>query len=480
MYLAGLDHARLTTLLELRSDVLVEPVPRSVVELTERLGGVDSLARALPEMNRDEVVVAELVALLGDAEPAAVADRLRASEADVRQVIDGLCARGLAWSVDGRVGLPERLAEHLAEGVGGFRPIAVIGRQANVESLRKAVAGLGGDPDGLRKPELIERLAELVTDPKTVARVVAGLPQSARKHLDRLLRGEYLYFGSRGGPEESLLRAGLLVEGSYHHAELPREVAVAFRLTDAGGLAGRPRLPASTDDPDDGRAGAETALLALTTLLDEARRRPLAALKKGGIGARERTRLSTRIGLASPALWIDIAYAAGLLTRVSDGYAPTVEYDEWRDAEPGIRWARIAVTWFDLDLAPTSREIEDGEVAPPLPLESAAGMLRRALLRAAEGGRSLHAAGNRIDWFCPLHGYDDAGRARKTAAALHEARVLGVAVGDRLSALGECLIAAGGVPAQPMSWQRAAPIYCRRRPGWSCCSPTSPRSSPGS
>ncbi|GAA1256188.1 hypothetical protein GCM10009609_19180 [Pseudonocardia aurantiaca] len=50
--LAGLDRARLIELPEHRPDVLVEPVPRSVAELAERLNGVGSLSRALPEMNR--------------------------------------------------------------------------------------------------------------------------------------------------------------------------------------------------------------------------------------------------------------------------------------------------------------------------------------------------------------------------------------------------------------------------------------------
>ena len=452
--LAGLDRARLTQLLEHRPDVLVEPVPRSVAELAERLNGVGSLSRALPEMNRNEVTVAELVAVQVGAEPAALAARLRASEADVRKVVDGLCARGLAWNVDGRVGLPDRLADQFAAVNAHFRPIAVIGRQARVDDLRMALAGLDGvradcpNPSSLRKPELIERLAELVTDPETISRAVAGLPQSARRHLDLLLRGGYVFFGSvdRNGPEAQLTRAGLLVGGPFHHPELPREVAVALRLTEVGGLVGRPQLAESTDGPDDGRAGAEAALLALTALLDEARRRPLAALKKGGVGARERTRLTSRLGLADPALWIDLAHAAGLLARVPDGYVPTAGYDEWREQEPGVSWSRIADTWFDLNLAPTSREIEDGEVAPPLHLESAAGMLRRALLRAAAGGRSLQAVGKQIDWFCPLHHYDDTGRARKIAAALHEAGLLGVVVGDRLSALGEHLVAAGGRP----------------------------------
>ncbi|MGH3612671.1 MAG: helicase-associated domain-containing protein [Pseudonocardia sp.] len=74
-------------------------------------------------------------------------------------------------------------------------------------------------------------------------------------------------------------------------------------------------------------------------------------------------------------------------------------------------------------------------------------MLRRASLRAAAGGHSVHAVALQVDWFCPMHPYDEATRVRKIAAAVHEATLLGVIVGDRLSALGELLVELAGHPA---------------------------------
>ena len=93
------------------------------------------------------------------------------------------------------------------------------------------------------------------------------------------------------------------------------------------------------------QAAAREALRALSTLLDEAGRTPIAALKKGGVGARERGRLAKRLSIPDDALplWIDIAYAAGLLGEVAGGYAPTDDYPWWRAAEPaetvGGRWS---------------------------------------------------------------------------------------------------------------------------------------------
>src|SRR6185436_14996313 len=118
----------------------------------------------------------------------------------------------------------------------------------------------------------------------------------------------------------------------------------------------------------------------------------------------------------------------------------------WRAMTAARRWAVAALAWFALEPAPTSRETDDGEVPPPEPLGSGAGLVRRALLRAAADGRSLRAAADEISWFCPLHPYDAAGLERKLAAATHEAELLGAVAGDRLSALGEHLVAVAGRP----------------------------------
>jgi hypothetical protein len=450
-YLATLDPDRLAALLRRRPDVLVDPAPRTVDELAMRLNGVDSLTRALKLLNRDEMIVAQAVALTGEPTPAILAARLGEPEARVQRVIDGLCGSGLAWQVDGRVGLAARWAEQFVERVARFRPLGVIAGQAYVEHLRAAVAGLGGEPDWLRKPELSARLGELTTDPAVIAQALAGLSGRARRYLDQVLRGSFVYLGFRSenrGAILDLTRAGVLVDGPSRVPELPRETAVMLLLLDGDRLTGAPQLPAATQDADDGRAGAEAALRAVTTLLDDAGNRPLAALKKGGVGARERARIA-RLGFADPALWIDIAFAAGLLALTPEGYAATSAFDEWRDEDPGVRWARIALAWFGLELAPTSREIDDGEVPPPLPLESYGGLMRRALFRAAAGGRSISAVGEQLDWFCPLHHYDAAGRARKVKAAVQEASQLGLVTGDRLTALGEHLAAvADGADAE--------------------------------
>ena len=64
-YLAALDAHELAALLKQRPDVLVEPAPAGLDELVHRLTGRDSLARALPMMDADEVAVTRVVAVAG-------------------------------------------------------------------------------------------------------------------------------------------------------------------------------------------------------------------------------------------------------------------------------------------------------------------------------------------------------------------------------------------------------------------------------
>ena len=142
--------------------------------------------------------------------------------------------------------------------------------------------------------------------------------------------------------------------------------------------------------------------------------------------SRERARLAKRLSIPEDVLglWIDLAYAAGLLGQADAGYAPTHSYAGWRAGEPSRQWAVLVDAWFLLEYAPTSREIQgDKELPPPLPLASAAGLLRRTLLSAARSGVSVRAAGKEIDWFFPLHGYDAGQRADKVAAEIGERRV---------------------------------------------------------
>lgn len=459
-YLCGLDEAALTALLQGRPDVRVQPVPRGFAQLAQRLGGAESLAAALRTVNRDTVVVGQAVAALGaSATLQGLVRLLGAPEHLVRAGVAELYGRGLAWDSAGVLCLPERLETHWSAEIGGGRPVSKIARSALAEDLRTAVGAFGARADGLRKPELVARLSELMADLPALARTVAQLPAPAAERLGAFRRshhGHYSELGrprprGAGDPNEALIAAGLLLRVN-NRPELPREVAVAGWLAEHDLiLTGRPALPAAGADEAvlrrAAQAAAQEALRGLTTLLDEAGTTPIRALKTGGVGPRERARLAKRLSIADEVLplWIDLAGAAGLLAHSDAGYAPTTSYASWRAAEPGRRWALLACAWFSLEHAPTSRAIDgDREQPPPLPLASAAGMLRRALLSAARPGASVCVAGEEIDWFCPVHGYDAAQRADRVAAAVREAELLGVISGDSVTELGAHLLAVHG------------------------------------
>ncbi len=231
--------------------------------------------------------------------------------------------------------------------------------------------------------------------------------------------------------------------------ELPREVAVAAWLARHDqGLTGPPDIPRPEVNEavvrSSSQAAAQGAIRAVTALLDEAAA-PVVALKRGGVGGRERARLAKRLSipLAELPLWIDLVAAAGLLTFTDGGYAPSSRFQEWRGESPSHQWATLAAAWHALEHAPTSREgADEKDVPPPLPIESGAGQIRRVLIRAAAGGRSVRLTAENLDWFFPLHGYDAATRKIKVAAAIREAELLGVFALDVLSELGQALLEA--------------------------------------
>lgn len=456
-YLSTMDEEGLARLLAARPDALIEPAPRDFAQLARRLSGPGSLAAALSAVNRDAMAVGQAIAVLDrDATVPAVARLLDAAEPAVLDALTVLQDLGLAWTSSDRLRLPEQLAEHWTVELGGGRPVARIAHTVPLDDLKVTAAALGVDVTGLRKPQLVARISAIMADPRTLVPLVAGLPKSARARLDELRQGDLgIVFGiarhrGRGtDPTDLLVAAGLVLQPN-RRPEVPREVALAAWLAeDDLRLTGRPRIaPAGVEARavrGAAQAAARDALRDLAALLDEARSTPIAALKKGGVGTRERARLAKRLAIPEDVLvlWLDIAYAAALLGEVDAGYAPTDAYPEWRAAEPSRQWAALATAWHALEHAPLSREVEgDRDLPPPLPLFSSAGRIRQVLLRVARADLSVRGTGAEIDWFFPVHGYGRDQCADKVAAVVREAELLGVVAGDRVSELGEHLLAA--------------------------------------
>jgi hypothetical protein len=374
----------------------------------------------------------------------------------VERLLRQLRRAGLVWADGPGNQVIERVRDSQPLRPQEARPLAAVARSARAYDVRSAAAAIGAPPADPRKDAAVAALLAFATDRAALAAAIRALRPSVRDVLvDRALGSGRVVFGGTSPAERTLIAAGLALPVGPR-VEVPREIVVEALFVDAGmRVRGRPEIPGAATGPDPGRAGAEAGLRATTVLLDEARRAPVARTKKGGVGVRERARLE-KLGVTAPALAIDIAVAASLLGGAAPGLVPSAEYDAWRDAEPGPRWARLALAWWGLAVSPTHRIEGDVEIAPPLRMESAAGIVRRGVLRAAADGRSLGAVIAHADWFAPAARYDPDELAERAAALRREGELLGVVSGDRLTELGELLVELADTPQEAELGARAA------------------------
>jgi hypothetical protein len=471
-HLAAMDAGELTRLVAARPEVCLEPAPRTHAELAERLADPQSLLSALHRCRADELTVGLLVAGLGEE-----ADHERLLETCRRLAPPGaddpaghldaalaaLCALGLCVPAGGAYRLLERLREHFRAEIGGNRPLTKVLAGIRVDDIRRIADALGLEPASARKNDLVAALNEYTGDPVRLADVIAGLPDDALELLDRLRFGSGSWFaggayfggGVRASPAlQRLCEEGLAYQVNYA-LEVPAEVAFAAALVaDARPLSGPPEVAPAGVDPERAArastAAAQGAVQAVTRLLDAAGATPIAALKKGGVGVRERARLAKKLSFTEGelALWLDIAGASGLMRPDAAGYVPGEDYPEWREAEPAARWARLAAAWCALAHAPSYREkIDERTVAPPLAQPSFAGVVRGAVLRGARDGASVRSVCAHLDWFAPLHDYGGEELDEVAGACLGESESLGVIATDTLSPLGEQLADVAHLPA---------------------------------
>jgi hypothetical protein len=137
----------------------------------------------------------------------AVAGLLDTPERAVRDEVAVLFGIGLAWSESDRLCLPERLREHWTAELGGGRPVAKMGVTVLADELRVAAAAHDVSVEGMRKPELIAGLAEMMADPRRLVKVIGELPAPARLRLEELRLGGFgIMFGFVDPRSAALIR----------------------------------------------------------------------------------------------------------------------------------------------------------------------------------------------------------------------------------------------------------------------------------
>ncbi|MGQ0630031.1 MAG: helicase-associated domain-containing protein [Sporichthyaceae bacterium] len=453
-FLARLDDTALTAVLAARPDSCRPPTPCGFARLAQRLCGAASLAEAMESCDRDEVRL--LQALAARDGTSTVADLVLVTGSDeslVAATLDRLTRRALVWPEGPSITAPSALVAHWTGHLTG-RSAHRIARGVRADELRVAVDALGIRSTGLRKPELEAAYGAAFAELAALRDHVAELGPEAITTAAMLGAGAtsmYVDYHLRATFEAGcaqLTHAGLAVRLDRFRVEVPREVAVAGWLAGIDlALTGAPEIAVATDVPGTGADEAQSLLAIVTALLDEAGARAVAALKSGGVGAKERSRLAGLLATdaGTVALCVDLASATGLLARTDHGYGPSDHYRGWRDAEPAAQWASLALAWLQFEHASTRRRLGEGkEVAPPLPLDAGVRGLRRSLLQAGRGPdgglRDLVGVVAALPWLHPLQHGDPGEQVAQVAATLVESGLLGLTHAGALSTLGTSLL----------------------------------------
>ncbi|HEX2355912.1 MAG TPA: helicase-associated domain-containing protein [Micromonosporaceae bacterium] len=477
-WLATLDAAVLADILVRRPEA-ANPPPADLAELAARLQDGHSVDAVLATLPLPAVQLIEVAAALGG--PSVSRDELAAAvgrtaeDPDVEAALHVLAQRALVWpDEDGRLRMAGVLWSAFASPLGLGPPARLVLEAAPSAELRDIARRLGLSADRPRAV-VAEAVRRWLSDADAVRAVVAAAPAATRELLHEvafhgsLVEAPQLFspVGRRSSPELSwAVERGLLVWDGWQHAEMPHEVGLALR--GPGWHAPFDPHPPEPEllnvDPDavarEAAAAAAAAVAHVSAILDSCAGTPLALLKAGGVGARELRRLEKATGadpFALP-LFIEVAFAAGLLAIAGDAVLPTEAFDGWRASEPADRLVPLLTAWrrmTNTPLMPLMPPVLGGPVAPLRrePRTADVRDLRPDLLRildelpAATALADPVAALPLLRWRVPLLvEADELGEVQVDAAWL-EAALLGVVAHGALSPLGRALTDEGALSA---------------------------------
>ncbi|MEV4618988.1 helicase-associated domain-containing protein [Asanoa sp. NPDC049573] len=459
----------LAAIMSRRRDAVTGPPLTDLDTLAGRLEKDGSVAAALSTVPLPQAQVVEALAGLGG--PSVGLDRLahllgrEPYDPDLADALSALAELALVWPDEaGALRMAGPLWSYTEFPLGLGPPAGAL-----LEAVdRERVAGIAA-AWGVRSGRPRPAVAAVLADPARVRAAVEAAPAQARALLTELaLHGPAVDPTVRPDPAVGwALDRGLLITDGWRRATMPREVVTALR--GAGWRAPfdpRPPVlavqlaPAAAVDREAVAAGT-VAVRQVGALLDVAERTPLAYLKSGGVGARELRRVAKLIEAdeTEVRLWLEVAFAAGLLGLVDETVAPTTAYDDWRSTSPGERLAALVTGWWTLPNVPTAAVRPGGgtPLAALLPdlawapvLDARPGLLR--LLGELPTGRGAAAAvddvdpdaiGDALRWRLPLLESADA----LIDGTLREARLLGLVAHGALTAIGRALVEAPGMLA---------------------------------
>ncbi|MEU7888529.1 helicase C-terminal domain-containing protein [Microbispora bryophytorum] len=386
-WLRGRSDERLRALVAARPE-LVTPVPAHIDGLAARACSPSAIGRALDRLDRFSLAVLETLALRpGPAGRETLSSLLRRAVPGDRDdetlsraldaALDVLTTRALVYGPGDALlpapGVTDALEPPAALGP----PAAEVFRHHSPERLDVLLrdidpAGEGGSggeqPDGGRPAG--ERLAALLADPATIARLVGEVSPQARAALDELVWGpssgrlpnarREVDAASAHSPIEQLLARGLLGATGEETVALPREVALVLRdgRVHRDLSPGPPALEGPVRDQDlADRTAAGQAFTFVRTVEDLCEVwsvDPPGVLRAGGLAVRDLRRTAQLLDLPEWAagLVVEVAHAAGLVAAGEGEWLPTGGYDGWRIKATEDRWAVLAVAWAAMERAP--------------------------------------------------------------------------------------------------------------------------------
>lgn len=387
-WLRSRSDAQLRALVTARPE-LITPVPADIESLATRAAGPSALSRALDRLDRFTLGVLETLLIRPDlltpaaAEPfpgfdpawtsavEAALDRLR----ELALIYDPAeCAPNTEASgfETGRGLLPAPgVHEALNAPAGLGPPAAEVFRHHPPEQIEAVLAGIDPGQSSRQHAESpLERLAALLADPATVARLVDEVSPQARAALDELVWGpasgrlpnarREVTAATAHTPVEQLLARGLLGATGEDVVTLPREVALCLR----GGRVHRDLSPCPPEptgpvhDPalaDRTAAGqAFTFTSAVEELCEWWGSRPPAVLRTGGLAVRDLKRTARFLDVPDrvAGLVVEVAHAAHLIAAGDGEWLPTAAYDRWRVCATEDRWAALASAWAGMERVP--------------------------------------------------------------------------------------------------------------------------------
>ncbi|MEP6851838.1 MAG: helicase-associated domain-containing protein [bacterium] len=495
----------MVALLRLRPD-LAAPAPPDLATLATRLGVRTSLARALDTLDAFALRVLEVVDLLPEPGPQAVADGLsragdpRPTAADVDAALQRLYERALLWGDPQRPHLAGSLVDLLGPYPAGLGETAAdLFASVPTPLVAMVVRAAGLEPRG--QPEDGATIADRLADPETLAELLAECDPADTAVLDRLAAGppagrlsaadaEAMLAGDAvlaadadadarpaeddraDSPAARLLRRGLLAPTGPASVELPREVGRALRGDRPYGTVAVTapvaltvaRAPEAVDAT--GSVAVLETLRLVGALAESWTREPAAQLRSGGLGVRDLRRTARELGVEEnhTALLIEVAVAADLISAPMGRdvpWLPTTDYDSWAEREPAVRWVRLTQAWRTMTRQPHligSRD-ERGKARAALSYEieragapGLRGDVLAVLLEAPPGATGPpEAVLERLAWTMPRR----MAAARDGAAAtLAEAEVLGITGGGGLTSTGRAVLT--GAPARAVEALAAA------------------------